>query len=288
MPSAVQSFLTALVHPLTPTLSAVRTTMLIASPEVSEGIKWNAPSFYVGAERYFATANIPAPGKAGETVLAVLHRGAKAKSGRVKVEDPEGLIEWLSPDRGVMRFGSPAEVRAKRPAITVIVRQWIRQLVLVLAVLGCERQEPAAVGGPAAVIAATERSPVVVADSFAGVPDSVWIDVKGPTMVGFFRPATNAELERDGGLAALLDQFAYNLGIATDSLQAHGFAVTMQAGDTLWLRTTARRWRFVRDADSSTVGFYVTSVDGRQQVRYGPAAEFSLVEYADAFLRGPP
>jgi hypothetical protein len=164
------------------------------------------------------------------------------------------------------------------------VRQWItpRVLVLLLAVMGCERREPAAVnaathGGPAAA---------AVADSFAGVADSLWIDVQGPTMVGFFQPATNAELEQDGGLAALLDQFAYNLGIATDSLQAHGFRVTMQAGDTLWLRTTARRWRFVRDADSSMVGFYVTSVDGRQEVRYGPAAEFSLVEYADAFLRG--
>ncbi len=161
-----------------------------------------------------------------------------------------------------------------------VVRQRITRLALVLAVLGCERQEPAA------AIAATDTSPVAVSDSFAGVPDSVWIDVQGPTMVGFFRPATNAELEQDGSLAALLDQFAYNLGIATDSLHAHGFTVTMAAGDTLWLRTTTRRWRFVRDADSSTVGFYVTSTDGRQEVRYGPAAEFSLVEYADAFLRG--
>ncbi len=169
---------------------------------------------------------------------------------------------------------------------STILRRWIPQLMLGLAVLGCERQEPAAEDVPTAAVAATGIETAVAVDSFSGVPDSAWIDVQGPTMVGFFRPATNAQLEQDGDLAALLDHFAYNLGIATDSLQAHGFTVTMQPGDTLWLRTTARRWRFVRDADSSTVGFYVTSVDGRQQVRYGPAAEFSLLEYADAFLRG--
>ena len=99
-----------------------------ASPSILEGIKWNAPSFYVGSEKYFATANIHPRGKAGEAVLVVLHRGAKAKRGSVKLKDPEGLIEWLAPDRGAVRFRSVGEARLKAPALQAVVRQWITQL----------------------------------------------------------------------------------------------------------------------------------------------------------------
>lgn len=127
-PSTVEEFFASISHPLTPTLRAVCTPILSASPAIAEGIKWNAPSFYVGAEPYFATANIHARGKAGETVLLVLHRGAKAKPGGVKVDDPEGLIEWLAGDRGTVRFHSEDEVRFRASALQAVVRQWITQL----------------------------------------------------------------------------------------------------------------------------------------------------------------
>ncbi len=135
-PKTVKEFFAALEHPLKPALRAVCTTILGAESRVSEGIKWNAPSFHVGEEQYFATANIHTRGREGATVLVVLHRGAKAKAGRVAVNDPAGLIEWLSPDRGAIRFSSAADVRTKRPALAAIVRQWITQLTLLAAVLG--------------------------------------------------------------------------------------------------------------------------------------------------------
>jgi hypothetical protein len=112
--------------------------------------------------------------------------------------------------------------------------------------------------------------------------------VSGPTFIGFFRPRTNEELERDFGLAELLDHFAYNLGISTDSLESLGFRVEMSSSDTLWLRAATRRWRFVRDPDSSQVGFYVTSPDARHTVRYGSGTEFSLRELGREFMRGVP
>lgn len=126
-PSTVEEFFAGISHPLTPTLRAVCAAILSASPAVVEGVKWNAPSFHVG-EQYFATANIHARGKTGETVLLVLHRGAKAKPGRVKVDDPEGLIEWLAADRGTVRFHSEVEVRLRASALQAVVRQWITQL----------------------------------------------------------------------------------------------------------------------------------------------------------------
>lgn len=125
-------------------------------------------------------------------------------------------------------------------------------------------------------------------DSFPAVPDSAWIDVSGPTFIGFFRPRTNEELERDFGLTELLDHFAYNLGISTDSLESLGFRVDMSPRDTLWLRAATRRWHFVRDPDSSQVGFYVTSPDGRHTVRYGSGTTFSLRELGREFLRSVP
>ena len=127
-PATVDAFFADLTHPLKSALSAVRAAILGADASIAEGVKWNAPSFYVGAQQYFATANIHARGKTGETVLIVLHRGAKAKRGRVVLEDPKGLVEWLSPDRGAIRFTSLADVRGKTPALQAVLRQWIAQV----------------------------------------------------------------------------------------------------------------------------------------------------------------
>jgi hypothetical protein len=121
-------FFAALDHPLKPALRAVCSAILGASPAIGEGVKWNAPSYFVGGKAYFATANIHTRGKSPATVLVILHRGAKARAGRVALQDPEGLIEWLGPDRGAVRFTSLAEVRRKAPAFKAIVRQWIMQL----------------------------------------------------------------------------------------------------------------------------------------------------------------
>ena len=127
-PVSVDAFFAELSHPLKPALRALCRAIPGASPAIGEGIKWNAPSYFVGRDQFFATANIHARGKADETVLLVLHRGAKPKGGRVTLADPDGLIEWLSPDRGAVRFASLTEVRKRTPALQAVVRQWITQL----------------------------------------------------------------------------------------------------------------------------------------------------------------
>ena len=156
-------------------------------------------------------------------------------------------------------------------------------LILVAAALlaGCDRlprAEPGTQPGP----------PGVPAGSFTLVPDSAWISVDRPTMVGFFPVKSNAEIDADDDLATVLDDFSYHLGTAIDSLQAQGFVVTMEPGDTIWLRSSTDRWRFVRPADSAIVGYYLTAPDKRSRVIYGVRTSQDLIQFAREFRRGVP
>jgi hypothetical protein len=85
------------------------------NPEITEQIKWNAPSFsYKG---YMATFNLHPK----QHVHLVWHNGAI-------LQDPGGLLEGDYPDRRMTYFASMAEVQAKRPALQGLVRQWIQAM----------------------------------------------------------------------------------------------------------------------------------------------------------------
>lgn len=120
---------------------------------------------------------------------------------------------------------------------------------------------------------------------FAQMPDSAWIDVNGPTLVGFYPIVSNAELDADDDLATVLDDFAYHFGTASDSLQAQGYAMSMRGGDTIWLRTAARRWSVVRAADSAAVGYLFADAQARHVTIYGVRTYVDLIEYGHAFRR---
>lgn len=127
-PPTVAAFFSELDHPLKAALKAACTAVHTADPTIEGGIKWNAPSYRVKGGDYFATVNIHPRGKPGEAVLIILHRGAKARAGKVEVADPEGLVEWLGPDRGAVRFTSAAAVRQARSALQALVQEWIAQV----------------------------------------------------------------------------------------------------------------------------------------------------------------
>jgi hypothetical protein len=100
---AVDQHLRELDHPLKPAIELLRSTVLDASPEIAEGVKWNAPSFFLKTTgAYFATINV--------------HRRSKAEG---------HLLEWLAKDRCAATFHDLNEVEAKRAALQDIVRQWI-------------------------------------------------------------------------------------------------------------------------------------------------------------------
>lgn len=119
-PAAVAAYLAALDHPLKPVVEAVRAAVLAADPAVTEGVKWNAASFYRCG--WFATVNV----RPKHGVLVVLHHGAKATAAapRGTIRDPAGLLSWPAADRAVVAFAGADDFAGKRAAFTDLIRQW--------------------------------------------------------------------------------------------------------------------------------------------------------------------
>jgi hypothetical protein len=118
-PDDVEAFLAALDHPQKPAILAIR-EIVLGSPGVTEGIKWNAPSFRT--TEWFATFHLRA--KAG--VQVILHLGARVRAGDgITTDDPDKLLTWLGKDRASVTFADVADVAAKREALAALIRRWI-------------------------------------------------------------------------------------------------------------------------------------------------------------------
>lgn len=121
-PAGVQQLIAAMSDPLKPVVEAIRATILGADNQITEGIKWNSPSFY--RHGWFATVNVR---RGGGSVMVVLHHGAK---GRAETElsrtlrDPKELLEWAAVDRALVSFTSAEDFESKRKAFAEIIRQW--------------------------------------------------------------------------------------------------------------------------------------------------------------------
>ncbi len=119
---AVDEFMARLEHPFKPDIERIRMIMRSVDPSVSEGIKWNAPSFRT--TEYFATLNLRA--KAG--VGIILHLGAKVRDlpvGGIAIADPEKLLTWLAKDRASVSFNGPDDLDARKAALQALLREWI-------------------------------------------------------------------------------------------------------------------------------------------------------------------
>ncbi len=119
----VDAFLSALDHPAKATLKAVRSVVLGAHASITEGIKWNAPSFRT--TEWFATFHLRS--KLG--VQLILHRGAKVRDDQIdRVPDPECLLTWLGKDRASVTVSDLQQVTRQKPALAALVRRWIKDV----------------------------------------------------------------------------------------------------------------------------------------------------------------
>lgn len=119
----VDGFLAALDHPMKREIEALRAIIGGADPSIAEGVKWNAPSFRT--TEYFATINCRSKRGLG----VVLHFGAKVRDDTKKgvaIDDPSGLLEWLSTDRAMATFTDAKDIIAKKAAFAAVIRSWIR------------------------------------------------------------------------------------------------------------------------------------------------------------------
>jgi hypothetical protein len=111
----VDAYMQALEHPLKPVMEAVRAIILGAHPGITEGIKWNSPSFYYKGDMVvFHT-------RSAEHLLLIFPNG-------IVIGDESGLLEGDYVDRRMAYFRSMDEVNSKQAALESAILGWVRYM----------------------------------------------------------------------------------------------------------------------------------------------------------------
>lgn len=102
-------------------LDHLRAIVSSAAPDLTETIKWNAPSFADG-DQDRVTLGIERKG--GWRV--VLHRGATVKdTAGFAFEDSSKVARWPSADRGVATFADLSAAEASAADLEDLIRRWV-------------------------------------------------------------------------------------------------------------------------------------------------------------------
>lgn len=119
----VRIYLENLDHPLKSEFLKIREMVFKANPNLSEQIKWNAPSFCLNGEDKI-TFNLP-PKK--DSLQLVFHRGVKKKElpKEKLINDDSGLLKWVTNDRAVIRFTSMQEILENETKFIDIIQKWL-------------------------------------------------------------------------------------------------------------------------------------------------------------------
>lgn len=111
---AVNAYMAKLDYLLKAEVEAIRETIKGVNPDITEEVKWNAPSFsYKGA--YLVTFNLRKP----QRILLVFHHPAIA---RIKNDWLEGDY----PDRRLAYLGSMDELQARRGQLISIIQHLVK------------------------------------------------------------------------------------------------------------------------------------------------------------------
>ncbi|MBX3095590.1 MAG: DUF1801 domain-containing protein [Fimbriimonadaceae bacterium] len=116
---SVDAFLSGLKHPLKSEIVALRELIHAARSDITENVKWNAPSFCIDGDDRL-TMNFHKK----DQVLLVFHRGVKKKDSAFSFEDASGLMRWAGTDRATLGIHSVDEVNEKRLILTDLVVRW--------------------------------------------------------------------------------------------------------------------------------------------------------------------
>jgi len=118
----VEEFLRDLKHGRKGEIEAVREIILSVDRDLTERIKWNAPSYCVDGDDRITFKLQPK-----ECVQLVFHRGAKKRDDTIsfRFEDNTGLLEWVAGDRALVTFRDLDDVKAKRAGLKELVARWV-------------------------------------------------------------------------------------------------------------------------------------------------------------------
>jgi hypothetical protein len=117
----VDQFIQTLDHPLKEEIEKVRAIILSANQQITEHIKWNAPSFcYQGEDR--VTMKL----QPQDSIQLIFHRGTKVKDSKDFVfNDSTGLLKWVAADRAIVTLREMKDVEAKRAELAKVVSEWV-------------------------------------------------------------------------------------------------------------------------------------------------------------------
>jgi hypothetical protein len=116
----------ALDHPLKQGVQQLRDAILHSNEQITEHVKWKAPSFCHNGEDRVTFRLHP-----GDRIQLIFHRGAKVRtdSGDFTFEDSTGLLKWLANDRAVVTLDDMADVEVKQAALVDLVNRWVMATV---------------------------------------------------------------------------------------------------------------------------------------------------------------
>jgi len=118
---AVDAWMSALDDPLQPAIADLRHAILASDPEITEQIKWKAPSFCIdGDDR----VTFRLPPKGGFQII--FHRGVAVKDASgFSFADDTGLLTWAAADRGIVTLDDTPAIVTNTPAIVGLVSRWM-------------------------------------------------------------------------------------------------------------------------------------------------------------------
>lgn len=121
----VADFIASLGEERAQQVDALRIIITSLDLELTEHIKWNAPSYvYDGEDRITFNLN-----NKENVVKLVLHMGATRKEDK-KVEpvlnDDSGIVQWASDIRGMIAFENLADINAKENIIRNVLVDWLK------------------------------------------------------------------------------------------------------------------------------------------------------------------
>lgn len=120
-PASIDDLVRTLPPETAKTVQALRALILAADPAITEGIKWNSPSFLL--TDWFATINT----RTKRGVLLVLHHGATKRHGLQPsdIPDPAGLLRWQGPDRAIVSLETPSHLSTCQRDLAKVISHWI-------------------------------------------------------------------------------------------------------------------------------------------------------------------
>ena len=119
--STVEAFMAALEGAQKPLIARLRAIILGANGQITEQIKWNAPSFCFGGDDRVAMRLHPPT-----QVQLIFHRGAKVRpDDGFNFADDSGLLQWITNDRATVTLRSLAEVEAHEAGLAWLVERWM-------------------------------------------------------------------------------------------------------------------------------------------------------------------